>query len=310
MTEPLAQPVTTPLEPDEVDALLERLPPLPKATSDFQDLALPPTTIPPPRTGVTIQEPFPPPATPPPTVMPESTPLEVLRYSPEGDVPLAPNLSVTFNQPMVALTGLQDWRARRRPSNSRRCRPDSGAGSEPKRCSSSRIRASRWRQPTRSKSRPGQNLPTAHVLASAVTWSFTTPPPSVLQFWPSGSGLPLDPLMVATFDQAIDPAAVLEAIMVRADGATIPLRLATDAELDGDKIAGEMIERAGEGRWIAFRAQEPFAPAASVVVAFGPGLPSAEGPLKTEKSQEFTFETHGPLSVVRQNADGMTTARP
>ena len=35
-------------------------------------------------------------------------PLEVLRYAPEGDVPLAPNLSVTFNQPMVALTGISD----------------------------------------------------------------------------------------------------------------------------------------------------------------------------------------------------------
>ena len=30
-------------------------------------------------------------------------PLEVLRRMPEGDVPLAPHLSITFSQPMVAL---------------------------------------------------------------------------------------------------------------------------------------------------------------------------------------------------------------
>ncbi|MCZ7668766.1 MAG: hypothetical protein M5U34_16990 [Chloroflexi bacterium] len=34
-------------------------------------------------------------------------PLEVLRYSPEGDVGLAPFVNVTFNQPMVPLTSLE-----------------------------------------------------------------------------------------------------------------------------------------------------------------------------------------------------------
>jgi hypothetical protein len=137
------------------------------------------------------------------------------------------------------------------------------------------------------------------VLADTVAWTFTTPPPRVLQFSPSGEGLPLDPLMIATFDQRINPDDVLAAIKVNANSASVPLRLATQAEIDADEAARAMIEQAGEGRWVAFRAQEPMAPDATVAVSFGPGLPSAEGPLETTESQEFSFRTHGPLAVVR-----------
>ncbi len=296
---PITQPVTTPLTAEEVDDLLGRLPSLPMAPGDAQDLALPPTTIPPPRTGVTVQEPFPPPATPPPAALPENAPLEVLRYSPEGAVPLAANLSVTFNQPMVALTGLQ------------------ALSEAPPPVQLSPLPPGQWRWVGTSTLlfEPDPRFPmatrytvevpagtksaTGATLADAVSWTFTTPPPQVLQFSPTGSGLPLDPLMVATFDQKIDPVAVLAAITVKANGVTAPTRLATAAELDGDKAASALIENAGEDRWIAFRAREPFPPAASVAVTFGPGLPSAEGPLTTEKPQEFGFETHGPLTVVR-----------
>ncbi len=34
--------------------------------------------------------------------------LEVIRFSPEGEVPLAPDLSVTFSQPMVAVTSQEE----------------------------------------------------------------------------------------------------------------------------------------------------------------------------------------------------------
>ena len=30
--------------------------------------------------------------------------LEIVRYAPEGDIPLAPQLSVTFSQPMIAIS--------------------------------------------------------------------------------------------------------------------------------------------------------------------------------------------------------------
>ncbi len=60
-------------------------------------------SLPPPRTGRTARASFPPGET---AARPEAAtagPLEVLRRMPEGDVPLAPHLSITFSQPMVAL---------------------------------------------------------------------------------------------------------------------------------------------------------------------------------------------------------------
>ena len=73
------------------------------------------TILPPPRPGETIQQAFPPPQE---IIQPASSEtglLEVLRFSPEGEVPIAPFLSVTFNQPMVALDTLDSLSAEQVP---------------------------------------------------------------------------------------------------------------------------------------------------------------------------------------------------
>ena len=97
----------TPLSEAEIQAVLDRLPALGLAPGDVVEFSLPPQTLRPPVTGETIAEPFPPPGGPPAVVDVPSGPLEVLRFSPEGAIPLAPFLSVTFNQPMVPLTTLE-----------------------------------------------------------------------------------------------------------------------------------------------------------------------------------------------------------
>ncbi len=294
---PNARPPAEPLSAADTEALLRRLPALPTGASDVQEFALPATSIPPPRTGDTLQEPFPPPAATPSPVTVAVEGLEVLRYSPDGDVPLAPNLSVTFNQAMVALTGLQDL-AKNPP---------------PVRVSPQPPGQWRWVGTKTLVFEPDPRFPmatqyTAEIpagtasangseLGAAVRWTFTTPPPAILTFVPSGEGLPLDPIMLATFDQRIDPEAVLATVMVQANRAGVPVRLATENEIKGDKGLAWLIEQAGEGRWLAFRAQEPLPPAADVSVSFGPGTPSAEGPLTTTTAQSFRFRTHGPLTI-------------
>ncbi len=95
-----------PLTLEEINNILLRLPPLATDPDDRQAFRLPEEVLPPPRTGETITDPFPlPPEIAPPDV--ESGPLEVLRYSPEGEVPIAPFVNVTFNQPMVPLSTLE-----------------------------------------------------------------------------------------------------------------------------------------------------------------------------------------------------------
>ncbi|MBC7235196.1 MAG: hypothetical protein H5T69_05100, partial [Chloroflexi bacterium] len=106
-TPPLRNPVAkgSPLSPAEVQALLDRLPPLEGETGDVQPFRFPVASLPAPRPGQTIEQPFPPPSPVERSEEPPAGPLKVLRFSPEGDVPLAPYLSVTFDQPMVLLTG-------------------------------------------------------------------------------------------------------------------------------------------------------------------------------------------------------------
>jgi hypothetical protein len=89
----------TPLDDEAIGAVLDRLPPLDTGAAEVTEFNWPAETITRPQ-GEQTGVPFPagddagaPPATP------ES--LEVLRVQPEGDVGLAPFLSITFNQPMV-----------------------------------------------------------------------------------------------------------------------------------------------------------------------------------------------------------------
>src|SRR5678815_2633564 len=93
-------PTTTPLSKIEIANILRRLAPLRMDTNDQQPFAFRERSLPPPLTGKTINVAFP--ATedvPAPGV--SAGELRVLRYSPEGDVLLAPSLSVTFSQAMI-----------------------------------------------------------------------------------------------------------------------------------------------------------------------------------------------------------------
>src|SRR5688572_2858439 len=94
----------------DADALLARGRPIQKDPDDQQAFALRPNSQPAPRTGQTIKGQFPPaPSTLlPPKANDAGKDLTVLRYMPEGEVPLAPELSVTFSQPMVAVTSQAD----------------------------------------------------------------------------------------------------------------------------------------------------------------------------------------------------------
>jgi len=102
-----ASPTTTSLSNLQLANILRRLSPLRTDVDDQQPFAFRERSLPPPLTGKTISVAFPAneniaaPAT-------SVGPLQVLRYLPEGDVPLAPNVSVTFSQPMIAVSSQED----------------------------------------------------------------------------------------------------------------------------------------------------------------------------------------------------------
>lgn len=299
---PLAVVPGDPLSEEETAQLLDRLPPLEEEGGDVVGFQLPDEVLPPPLTGETIEESFPPPAAP--EVAPEvvSGPLEVLRYSPEGEVPLAPFISVTFNQPMVPLGTLSDLAELDVPLTIQPELPGvwRWAGTKTLTFEYDSELIDRLPQATEYTITVPAGVESANgnSLAEAVSWRFTTPPPGMITGYPQGEAQPLEPTFFISFDQRIDPQAMLDAVTVTADGSRVSTRLATQEEVEGDEEARWMAENTPEGRWLAFKAAAPLPASAQVSVVIPAGAPSAEGPLRTTVEQSYTFRTYSPLEVV------------
>ncbi|HQJ51548.1 MAG TPA: alpha-2-macroglobulin family protein [Anaerolineae bacterium] len=290
---------TTALTAAEVEVLLKRLPELTGQKEDQVEFKLPPQTLPAPRPGQTIQEPFPPEAQGPDVVQPVVGPLKVLRYSPEGNVDLAPFLSITFDQPMVPLTSHAELAAKEvpvkltpQPEGEWRWVGTKTLVFQP---------AFRFPMATRYTVEipAGTTSANGGKLAEEVTFSFATPAPVLVSYFPNDSPQRRDVLLFASFDQRIDPAAVLKTIRVSAAGRTFATRLATEAEIAANETAAQMAKNTVEGRWLAFRTTELLPYNSTITVDIGPGTPSAEGPLTTDAAQSFAFSTFGPLKITR-----------
>ncbi len=290
----------------QTQAVLRRLPQPKIEPSDEADFALREKSLPPPRAGETIKQPFPAPS---PMSAPEQTtagPLEVVRYSPEAEVPLAPNLSITFSQPMVSITS-QEEAAETVPVNLSPQPPGKW----------------RWVGTKTLLFEPAVRFPMATeysvtvpagtrsanggTLTESRSWSFVTPPPTLKTRYPDDDGTrPRDELMFIEFDQRIDPAAVLRTIKVRAGNEEIRTRPATKEEIESDESLHNLVKQAEKERWLAFRAIDAQGNTklalpgnAAITVSVEPGTSSVEGPRTTTKSQQFSFQTFGPLQVVR-----------
>lgn len=299
---PLPLATGEPLSEQEMDAVLARLPDLATEPQDQVDFKLPTELIPPPLTGETISEAFPP---KPSVIQPgqeEAGPLEVLRYAPEGEIPIAPFVSITFNQPMVPLGTLEDLAARDVPVVIEPALEGTWrwVGTKTLTFEYDSELIDRLPKATAYKVTvpAGTQSVTGGRLEKTVAWTFSTPPPKVISTYPYDTPQPVDPLFFIAFDQRINPAAVLETIRVSAGGQRVSLLLASEAEIQADANVKNLVKYTQEGRWLAFKAKEPLPVETRINVEIGPGTPSAEGPLTTPSSQSYSFSTYAPLKIV------------
>src|SRR5262245_21378881 len=297
-TPTIAAPPSSTLPDDATQNLLRRLPAIAGAVSDKKEFAVRERSLPPPRAGRVSDEAFPPAPISGAPVESSAGQLEVLRFAPEGAVETAPHLSVTFSQPMVALTSNEDLAASQPPVK---------LSQQPK---------GRWRWvgaktllfepdgrfpmateytveiPSGTKSAVGGTL------GATRRWSFATPPLTLKSKFPTGASQPRDPILFVEFDQKIDRASLLKHIGLRAGGREWPLRLATAQEIADDEEVKELVAKAEPGRWMAFRAEEILPADSGVTVTIAPGAPSAEWPRVTTDEQWVSFTTYGPLRVI------------
>ena len=290
-----------PLTEDEVAAILARLADLPPATELQTELKLPQDLLPPPRPGETIQQPFPPAPEGSSPVGTEGGPLEVLRFSPEGEIPMAPFINITFNQPMVPLGTLAQLAAKDVPVQIEPALEGTWRWLGTKTLSFQYDSELIDRLPMATEFKvtvpAGTRSATGGVLNQAVRWTFSTPAPRLTSYYPAYGPQPLEPIMFAAFDQRIDPQAVLKNTRLTVNGSPYTIRLATDAEVENDKQVNSLSENTPEGRWLAFKADKILPKDADVQVSIDPGTPSAEGPLLTSETQAFSFQTYPPLRI-------------
>ncbi len=300
-----------PMSAEATQALLARLPKLESSASPSTGataFALRPATAPPPRPGRTVEEPFPPKPSAAPKTTLTAAKLTITRKAPEGPISIAPNLSVTFSEPMVELTSVSALAAKAPPIK---------LTPEPK-------GSFRWLGTQTLVFQPEKEFPKATFyeveipagtkslsgskLEQSEKFSFSTPAPKLLSYAPVGSSVSTDPVIVAEFDQRMDPTVALARVHIVAEGAAIEARAATLAEIaaeDGLADRLEAMELKGKGRVLVLRAKTHIPPATRVEVKFLEGTPSAEGPRKTAQVQSWGFETYKAMAVAKGDCQGL-----
>lgn len=297
-----------PLGPEAIAAILARLPEWDLPDHDRTTFQRPAVTLPPPTIGATVETAFPPAPSSTGPGTPAEGPLTVVRYQPEGDVDLAPFVSVTFDRPMVPLTTLDQLptddvpvtitpavagRWRWIGTRTLRFDADPDVGDRLPAATEFRVEVPR-----------GTQAADGSRLASDVAWTFRTPPPQVMSTVGTSDSMPLTPIVVAVFDQRVDPAAVLPTITMRAGSDEVALRVATAAEVEADDDAARAVGDALDERAVAFRPVDPLPADTAVTVTIGPGTPSLEGPSTSTSPEVLRGRTYGDFDIARTDCGG------
>lgn len=305
-----------PLDSDDVGRLLNRLPDLQAQADDQVDFKRPPDTRPRPVPGATVDQQFPPPVD---DEAPEITsgPLEVVRFQPEGPVDLAPFISVTFTEPMVALSTVSQVEAADIPITITPEMPGRWIwlGTKTVRFEYEGDAIDRIPAATNYVvSIPaGTQSATGAALESAVEFEFSTPTPQVESVTPMNSSLATEQIFFIRFDQRVNPEAVLGAVDLSADGSDIAIRLATGDEVNEDTQIASLAENALPERWVAIRPVEPLPTDAEIRLDIGPDVPSAEGHETSPDVSTHSGRTYGPFEIIDATCgfgDGCRPASP
>lgn len=287
-----------PLTDAEAAQVLARLPKLAEdGAGDAQEFSLPPHSLPAPQPGTTFELASPLKEEPPPVEVTTTGPLEVERFAPEGAVPIVPNVSLTFSQPIVPMM------------------PSEALSDEavPVRLSPQPAGAWYWMGTRTLVFKPKERLPMATtytvtvpaglkstsggVLTKELRWTFTTPAPTVTRWIPRYDTVGFEPVIFAAFDQVIDPEAMLGKVRLRVRGRKASFRRATQEEVEADDRVRAAAERAGEGRWLAIVPKRRLPVGAQVNVRIVKGTKGLEGPLGTTEEQVNDFATFDRLKL-------------
>ncbi len=288
-----------PAAPAKID-LWKGVPPLEPQPTDYATELKPANEgpAPPPSVSERVELPFPPPAAPPktgPDSAPAPGPLEILRFSPEGDQSLVDAVSVAFNQPMVPLAAIDDLRElpvplsiEPQPPGQFRWLGTQMVVFEPKgRMPFSTTYTARVKAGARSE--------LGAALAKDKQWTFTTP--ALALAWSSpgdkAEGQGLNPTIQLRFNQPIQRDAIAAAITLKGGGASVTLRSLPRAEWAERAPATD--EEAARTLILQLAADARLRPNTSYRLQLPAGV-YGEGPNKS-KAVSVNFKTYPPLTL-------------
>ncbi len=303
-----------PLSKDQIAAIVGRLPAWTGTDVLAQPFRWPTQTTVAPQAGRAVTLPFPAPGAPEKPTAPPAGPLHVLRMQPQGAVAVAPFLSITFDRPMVPVATAGQLTATHVPAtiSPKVAGTWQWIGTSTLRFAADSDQVDRLPMATDfTVTVPvGTRAADGETLGKATSFRFSTPPPSVQNFEPTGAAMPVDPVFLAVFDQRVNPQSVLPFVALSAGGTSWPVRLATAAEVAADPHASQTAGTAPHGRVLAFRPVRPLPVDRPVTVTFRAGTPSAEGLRTTGTPAKFTGHTYAALKLTRTDCDGGGRCQP
>ena len=286
----------TPLSDKEGERLLNRMPDIKSEQSDVKSFAIRERSLPPPRTGETITEDFPPKSNLKAIeVNASEEQLKVLRTYPVGDVNVAPKITITFSEPMVEVTShaetvADDVPVRMSPEISGTWR---WAGTR------TLIFEAKPRLPMATEFKltvpAGTKSASGKALEETKEWSFKTPPVTLTSHSPSSyQSVGLTPLIRLHFDQDIDPDELRRLTILKSNkGKELELRPATAKELKEGKV--RPLKEEEVKRTVYLKPKKSLKPDTHYNLTVAKGLSSLEGPRKTTAQQGFNFSTYPPF---------------
>ncbi|HRH44564.1 MAG TPA: alpha-2-macroglobulin family protein, partial [Pyrinomonadaceae bacterium] len=283
----------------EADQILQRLPKMPE-NAETADFKMRSDSLKPPRTGEIIPQTFPADEKRDAPKLPTQTdkPLQIARFSPEGNTSFVSDLSITFSQPMITVSSQTEVSetvpVKLTPEVKGKWR---WLGTD------TLIFDADTRFPMATKFTAtipkGTKSAIGGILTNDFTWTFTTPPPNIEAFAPKTpyeGVFPSNAIMTTKFNQEIDVNAVLPKIRVLVNGKKFAVKSVAENN------STRWVEGIGEIRakyWIAFQTIETLPLNSEVQILFEKDLPSAEGLAMSKNEQSFSFKTMGEFRVAQ-----------
>jgi uncharacterized protein YfaS (alpha-2-macroglobulin family) len=249
--------------------------------------------------------PFPPAAelTAPAPIPTDLGPLRVIRQQPTGAQQIVGTVSATFNQPMVPLASLEDLKDRVVPlqieplvAGRFRWLGTSTVEFEPvNRMPFSTLYTAQVPEGTKSA--------TGKSLSAGVSWTFETPRVQVSYSPVDGlTEATPDQLIQLTFNQAVNPESVRDALQCRTNKSDGVVKLVKSQpekdDFKDDTSADTAVRRKlYYERNVFLRPATPFPLDAAIACTLPKGFTGAEGPLPTQSDHHVQFHTYAPFQL-------------